>query len=178
MQSDSCGEVLDEVKRALDYLFDDFGFEVMAVRPEPGGDRCLIVLSSDQCRIRVCFNRGDLEVAVGAASATISWENKIAGVTHWYYLRGVLDFVRNAESPTLDALRKPIPFLTLEQKLARAAIDLKPDCWRVMQLFQDDQFGARQCELDLYLREGSEQLQRQLDEWQKQQRSRRDHRYL
>lgn len=171
MHSDTCSEVLGEVTHALDYLFDDFGFEVLAVQPGSGGGRCLIVLSSEQCRLRVIFNRGDLEVAVGAVSAPVSWEDKIAGVTEWYYLRGVLNYVRNIEPPNLDDLLKEVPFLILEQKLAKVAIDLKPDCWKVVQLFQKEQFEARKRELDRYLQETSEHVRRQLDERQRKQRS-------
>jgi hypothetical protein len=172
MQSDTCSEVLDAVRHFLDYLFDDFGFVVSAVIPGSGGGRCLIVLSSERCRFRVIFNRGDLEVAVGTLSAPVSWEDKIAGVTQWYYLRGALDYVKNAEHPNLNDLRRPVPFLTLEQKLAEVAADLKSDCWKVIKLFQKDNFDTRQCELDRYLQEGAEQLQRQLAEWQREQRRR------
>lgn len=170
MPPDTCIEVLDAVKHFLHYLFDEFGFAVSVVKPGSGGGRCLIVLSSEQCRFRIIFNRGDLEVAVGPLSAPASWEDKVGGVTQWYYLRGALEYVRNEAYPDLDDLRRPVPLLTLEQKLAQAAADLKPDCRKVIQLFAEDKFDFRQRELDHYLQEGSEHVQRQLAEWQRKQR--------
>lgn len=170
MPSDTCSELIDALKHFLDYLFNDFGFVVSAVLPGTGGGRCLVVLSSKQCRLRVIFNRGDLEVAVGTLSAPVSWEDEIAGVTHWYYLRGVLDYVRSAEHPTLDELRRAVPFLTLEQKLAQVAADMKSDCWKVIQLFQEAGFDTRQRELDRYLQERSEHIRRQLAEWKSKQK--------
>jgi hypothetical protein len=169
MQTDTCTELLDAVRRFLDYLFDEFGFSVMAVKPGSADGRCLIVLSSGQCRFRIIFNRGDLEMAVGSLSAPVSWEDSIAGARQWYYLRSALDYVRGEKYPDLASLRKAVPFLTLEQKLAQAASDLKPDCCRVIQIFQADTFASRQRELEQFLREQSEHIREQLVEWQMKQ---------
>ncbi len=169
MHSDTCTELLETVRHFLDYLFDDFGFSVTAVKPASTDGRCLIVLSSGQCRFRIVFNRGDLEVAVGPLSAPVSWEDTIAGVRQWYYLRSALDYVRDDKYPDLDSLLRPVPFLTLEQKLAQAASDLKPDCWNVIQFFQEDRFVTKQRELDRFLQEGDEYLGEQLAEWQRKQ---------
>lgn len=170
MQSDICSELVETVKRSLDYLFDDFGFSVTAVKPGPVDARCLIVLSSGKCRFRIIFNRGDLEVTVGPLSAPVSWEDTIAGARQWYYLRSALDYIRSNKYPDLDSLRRPVPFLTLKQKLAQAATDLKPDCLKVIQIFQEDKFVTGQPELDQFLREQGEHVREQLAEWQRKQR--------
>ena len=169
MQSDTCAELLEAVRRSLDYLFDDFGFLVTAVKPASTDGRCLIVLSSEQCRFRIIFNRGDLEIAVGPLSAPVSWEDAIAGTRQWYYLRSTLNYIRDDKYPDLDSLRRPVPFSTLEEKLTQAAVDLKPDCWKVLQLFQEDNSVTKQRELDQFLEERGEHIQKQLEEWLRRQ---------
>lgn len=164
MQSDTCSELLEAVRHSLDFLFDDFDFLVTAVKPASTDGRCLIVLSSGQCRFRIIFNRGDLEIAVGPLSAPVSWEDTIAGARQWYYLRSTLNYIRDDKYPDLDSLRRPVPFLTLKQKLTQAALDLKLDCWKVLQLFQKDNFVTKQHELDQFLEERGEHIQKQLEE--------------
>lgn len=170
MQMDICTEVIDAVRQSLDYLFGEFGFSVTAVRPGSLDGRCLVVLSSEQCRFRIVFNRGDLEIAVGSLLAPVSWEDTTCGARQWYYLRSALNYVRGEVYPDLDSLRRPVPFLSLEQKLAQIASDLKPDCEKVLQIFQEDMFVTKQLELDQFLQERSEHLGTQLAEWQRKQK--------
>jgi len=170
MQSDTCVELLEAVRQALDYLFADFGFLVTAVKPASTDGRCLIVLSSEQCRFRIIFNRGDLEIAVGSLSSPVSWEDTIAGYRQWYYLRNALDYVRGDKYPALDSPGKPFSFPTLEQKLTQAASDLRPDCWKVLQLFREDMFDIKQRELlDEFLHEQNRHIRKQLEEWLRKQ---------
>ncbi len=171
MQSDTCSEVLEATKQALGYLFDDFSFSITAVKPAASDGRCMIVLSSDQCRFRIIYNRGDLEVAVGPISAPVSWEGVIVGESQWYYLRSALDYIRGNKFPDLADLRRPVPFMTLEQKLTQVSLYLRPDCWRVVELFNDKSFVTEQHDLDQFLREQSEHVRKQLVDWQSEQRS-------
>ncbi len=171
MQTDTCSQVLESIKQALGYLFDDFSFSITTVKPATSDGRCMIVLSSDQCRFRVIYNRGDLEVAVGPLSAPISWEAIRVGETQWYHLKSALDYVRDNKFPNLGDLRRPVPFMTLEQKIAQVSLNLRPDCWKVVQLFSDKSFVTEQHELDQFLREQSEHVRKQLVEWQSEQRS-------
>jgi len=80
----------------------DFGFLVTAVEPASTDARCLIVLSSEHCRFRIIFNRGDLEIAVGSLSAPVSWEDTIAGARQWYYLSSALDYITALATFTLS----------------------------------------------------------------------------
>lgn len=162
MQLDTCTQLLNAIRQALDYLFDDFGFSVLAVERARTGGRCLIVLSSRQCRFKITFNRGDLEIDVGSPSASISWEDTLSGVRQWYPLRSVLVYVRVEKYPDLDSLLKPKPFLTLEQQLNQMASDLKPDCIKVINLFQAESFTSRQRDLEQFLRERGEHIEEQL----------------
>jgi hypothetical protein len=164
-----CDELLATVKQYLSFLFEDFGFTVTTVKPVPEDWRCLIVLSSGQCRFRIIDSQGDLEFAVGPLSAPISWEDTLAGVTQWYYVKSALDYVRGKKYLDLATLRRPMPLLSFQQEVAKAASDLKPDCGKVVQLFGEDTFMSERRELDQFLWEQGEHLQAQLDgrEWKK-----------
>jgi hypothetical protein len=72
MPSDTCCELREAVEQSLDYLFDEFGFAVTAVKPTTSAGRCLIMLSSVH-RLRIIVKRGDLEVAIGSLSGSAAW---------------------------------------------------------------------------------------------------------
>ncbi len=165
MVSTECVEFLKEVKRHFAYLFDQYGFVVVHCEDAPGGGRHLIVLESEDCRIRFIQNRWDIYVEVGTKASPIGWQDVVEGTKYWYDIGGVLNFLER-EALHIDKLLQEQPFLNVEQQLKELARRLRPACEQLIALCRQDVFEGWQHDYHKFQREREEEFRKQYEEWQ------------
>lgn len=163
MKSEEYAEFLEQIRRHFVYLFDPYGFEMVhCERPEPG--RHLIILESDDCRIRFIQNLWDLEMAIGPRSAPIRWSDSVEEARYWYSVTEVSNFLENNHYVDIEELLQDRPFLTADQKLAKLSGEVKPLIDRIQVLFRESVFEQKRYELDRFLLQRRQEVRRQLEE--------------
>lgn len=163
MKSEGCAEFLEQIRRHFIYLFDSYGFEMVhCERPEPG--RHLIILESDDCRIRFIQNLWDQEMAVGPRSAPISWSDSVEEVRYWYSVMEISNFLENKEYVDIEELLQDRPFLTADQKIAYLSREVKPLIDRIRVLFRESVFEQKRNKFDRFLLQRRQEVRKQLEE--------------
>jgi hypothetical protein len=135
-----CRSVLDQVARILDFLFIDYGFQLIHQRDAKLGERCLFVFESPECRLRVISEFGGVGLEIGTLEATTGWASAPAGKWEWFGMDSVLEFVRGVR-PTLEEIResgKAILKMSSEDRMLDLANRLRPVAQEVFDIFRAD----------------------------------------
>jgi len=169
MQSKECQRFSNQVKSHFAYLFDQFNFSVVyqdEAIDSLGTESCLIVLESEECRIKIYRSHGEVNVQFGTLSAPLSWQDHDSDTGQWYYLRGLLSFLRN-EKFNIDILLKRKPsWKTDEQQMAELSRELKPVCLQIISLFQEDNYPQWKMLYDQYQEEQEREFRKQYRHWE------------
>ena len=151
--SQGCSEVLDQIKRAFDFLFEEYGFEVIHASDATYGPRCLIVAGSKDFRVRFTSEFGSVGLDIGRLSAAPTWGDGPQGQREWFPLRAVVYFLQGRGWPTLEESHKSgeeIANLSRDEYLAYLAGQLRPLCREVYQLFSMDAPPDRWSAFEVY----------------------------
>ncbi len=161
MSNIECPDFLELIKRNFGYLFDLYGFETVYSKSAQGGQNCLIVLESKDCRIKFYRSQGEANLLFGTLSAPLGWEDVIDGTRHWYFARGIIDFVQKNPVNAKELLNQTRRSLTEEEQLAELSVKLKPICKQIIQLFKGDNIKQWIKEYEKFEQEQDEEFQRQ-----------------
>ncbi|MCS6906699.1 MAG: hypothetical protein RML93_02300, partial [Anaerolineales bacterium] len=168
-----CKEFLELIKLHLSYLFEQFGFAVVhwdKTLGSFGEECCLIVLQSEDCRVKLYKSQGEVNLQFGPLSAPMDWRDQTQGVRQWYYIRDILSFLRKEPLDINKLFEKMQSFETDDQQLAELSRDLQPVCERVINLFRKGIFEQWQDEYKQWREEREREFQKQYAEtqWTKQ----------
>ncbi len=130
--------VMEQIKKYFGYLFDEYGFDVIAETYFESFGNWVVVLQSDDCRVRIIQDRGEVSVAVGPLWSPPGWQ---AGP--WFDLAVITAFLTQGKG-TLEYR----PGRT-DQQLERLANLLRSHCDQICELFQDKVFQQKRVELEL-----------------------------
>jgi|GEM_PF-1049863 len=159
-----CVDFLKQIKHYFSYLFYLYGFEVVHSESAKSGENCLIVLQSNNCRIKFYRTQGEVNLLFGTLLAQIGWENVVDGVRHWYYARSVMDFIEKKLLDVKELLQRIGGTVrTEDQQMAELSPRLKPLCNLVIQFFKEDTFEQRCQEYEKFEQEQNEEFRRQFE---------------
>jgi len=161
MSNVECPDFLELIKQNFGYLFDLYGFEAVYTKSARGGENCLIVLESKDCRIKFYRSQGEANLLFGTSSAPLGWEDVIDDTRHWYFARGIIDFVQKNPVNAKELLNQTRRSLTEEEQLAELSLKLKPICKQIIQLFKGDNTKQWIKEYEKFEQEQDEEFQRQ-----------------
>lgn len=169
----ACKEFLELVKLHLSYLFERFGFSVVHWDEARGGlgeECCLIILQSEECRIKVYRSQGEVNLQFGTLSAPMDWKDHEQGIRQWYYIRDILSFLRKKPLNISELFEKTQGFETDAQQLAELSRELQPVCEEVINLFRTDTFGKWQDEYKQWREQRQREFEQQYKNWERKQR--------
>ena len=167
----TCTELLEQITQHFDYLFSQYGFLVIHAEDAEVGEHCLIVLESTDCRVKFYTSQGEANLLFGTMSAPISWENIVQGTRHWYYIRGILNFLERRPLDLEQVLQEVGSSKTVEQQLAELSRKLEPVCDQVLGLFRKNVLNHWQAEYEHYEQEQEAEFAKRYEEWIVQKRS-------
>jgi len=163
--SPGCLEFRNEVSRHYGWVLNEYGFVTVDER-DSGGERCLIVAESPDCRLRFMFDRGVVEVHVGRKEARPSWTDGRTGSVEWFAITLVLSYLERRPKPTLKQLleqTRTARGLSAEERMGQMAALLRQRAGDVFQLFREDAQGDRWREFVTYYTD-TEDLARELQQ--------------
>jgi hypothetical protein len=138
-------KVVDQIRKYFDYLFDANGFEVISETYFQSFGNWVVVLQSDDCRIRFLQDRGEVSIAVGPVWSPPSWN---AGP--WFDLSIVIAFL----TPKKEILERRLG--NTDQQIEYLADTFRTYCDQICELFREDTFRQERDKLEL-LRDQSEE---------------------
>lgn len=137
--TEGCQEVLDLVKTRLAFLFTDYGFSMIRQEDAKLGERCLFVLKSDDCQIKVISEFGAVGVEIGPATISAGWSSSMQGKTVWFGIYSVIEFVEGRKL-SFEEIRehgRKLWSMTNDEMLADLARRLAPVAREVFALFRE-----------------------------------------
>ena len=146
-------EVLDQIKRSFDFLFEEYGFKVIHASDTTYGPRCLIAAESKDFRVRFTSEYGSIGLDIGRLNAAPTGGDGPQGQREWFPLRAVVYFLQGKAWPTLEESRKvgeELADLSRDEYVAYQASQLRPLCRKVCQLFSIDAPPDRWCAFEAY----------------------------
>lgn len=143
--------VMEQIKKYFGYLFDDYGFDVISETCFESFGNWVVVLRSNDCRLRIVQDRGEVSIAAGPLWSPLGWQ---AGP--WFDLRVITAFLTQGK-----VMPEYIPGKT-DQQLERLSNLLRSYCDQICELFQERVFQQKRAELELYRDQLDEQFWDQL----------------
>lgn len=158
MKREYCIEFLRQVRCHFQYLFDEYGFAVVVAKDAERDGCCVVVLRSDDCLFKFLYDRGTVEILVGALSTSPGqpWQNVEPiqnRFIHWFSIFGVIYFVEGRPWPSPQELQQSgeaLWAMTTDERLATLSRMLRPVCDQVVKLFREDVFKERQKEFEQF----------------------------
>lgn len=138
---------LEQIRKYFGYLFDEYGFNVVAETHFESFGNWVVVLQSDDCRIRIIQDREEISVALGPLWSIPGWQ---AGP--WYDLAVITAFLTQGNS-TVEYRST-----TTDRQLEQLAEVLHSRYDQIRELFQGETFRQRQAELELLRDQFNEQI--------------------
>jgi len=148
-----CRAVLDQVARILDFLFTEYAFQLVHQRDAKLGERCLFVLESPDCRLRVISEFGGVGLEIGTLEATTGWASAPDGKWEWFGMDSVIDFIQSRR-PTMAEISergKALQSMPTQEQLQDLAGRLRPTAGDVFGLFREDAPPERRRALATFL---------------------------
>lgn len=140
--------ILNKIKTIFHYLFDDYGFAVIAETYfESFGNWAVVLQSGDCCRIRIFQDRGEIFIALGPLWSPPSWN---AGP--WFDLTVIVAFLTQGKDILEYELGKP------DWQLERLADRLRPYMEQICELFRENVFEQKREALELLQEQMNEQI--------------------
>ena len=153
-----CMELYGYVREFFDYLFDQYGFDLIYWEGRKAAPVCLLVLASLDCRSRFTFDRGVPQLSYGTQAAPITWHGYGKGEeTVWYGLSLLLDFLENRP---IRGLTPDVRDMKTVSDLRRISSQLKPHCDDLLHLMERDVPTVRQEESADYIENRREETLR------------------
>jgi hypothetical protein len=138
METKECKWFLERVQIHFNYLFEKYGFRIIFTEDDHLGEHCLIVIESAHCRVRYIFDRGSLEVSVGALSSSPGWHDFDNGELKWFSMREVIEYINGQPRRTseeLYELGEVLFAMTVDEHLEWLAKSMRPIYSNVIELF-------------------------------------------
>lgn len=151
-------EFLEKIRDSFGYLFGQEGFHV--IKSAGGAARCLVVLESKDCRIRLTYEMGGIGLEIGNLEASPEWGGGQPPNIQWYGIYPVIDFIEGRPRPTLEeslARHEKLWAMSEDEQMGFYADTLKPVCDRVCQLFSKDAPAGTKAAFDSYISERFQQ---------------------
>lgn len=137
--------VMDQIRKYFDYLFDANGFEVISESYFQSFGNWVVVLQSDDCRIRFLQDREEVSIAVGPVWSPPGWN---AGP--WFDLSIVIAFLTREK----EILERRLG--NTDQQIEYLADTFRSYLDQICELFREDTFRQQRDKLEL-LRDQSEE---------------------
>ena len=137
-----CAEFEVHVLSKFGYLFDNWGFKIVAKKTSRFGDRCLMILQSDQFKIKLYQSPDEVNLLVGTISSPSTWDNSKDGENVWHYIRGVIRYLNNDLSP-IDTDAEKWSERTFDRQTADLAEMLKKNIDKINGLFGINNFDSK-----------------------------------
>lgn len=128
--------IVEQIKKYFRYLFDESGFTVVSETYFDSFGNWVVVLASDDCRLRFFQDRGEVSIAVSPLWSPPGWQ---AGP--WFDLPIVTAYLTQGQYTWEYA-----PGST-EQQLERLAGILRPYCDQICAMFRKEVFPEKEEEL-------------------------------
>ena len=148
-----CQDATDQVNEKMSFLFDEYDFELIYQEDAKLGERCLFVLESPACRLRVTSEFGRVGLDIGTLDAPTGWQDAPDGKWEWFGIDSVIEFV-GGRRPTLDELRQDgerVWAMTPAERLEELATRLRPIAVDVFALFRRDAAPERRQAFEAFL---------------------------
>jgi len=166
MTTIACAGFLAQVKHHFSFLFDRYGARIAHVEDAPGGDRCLVILESQGCRVKFVQNRGDVYVSIGALASPICWEDAAGSTRHWYEAGAILAYLTRRSFRIEELLRdQPIP--SQAQQLAELSRELQSLWNRVTPLFREEVIETWREQYRWFEEEREREFKKQYEQWRR-----------
>jgi len=136
-----CRDFIKLIKKHFKYLFKEYKFDVVHSSSARGGEHCLVILESKDCRIKFYSSQGEVNILFGTLSSPIGWEDVINGYRFWYYASAIIDFITRTSVDTAHIFSKVRASKSEEEQLKDLSEKLYPLFEDVIQLFREDNFG-------------------------------------
>lgn len=143
--------IVEQISKHFRYLFNDYGFNVISETHFESFGNWVVVLASDDFRIRLFEDRGEVTISVGPLWSPPGWQ---AGP--WYDLTFTIEFLTQGKDLFEYEGGKT------EQQLERLAGVLRAYCDQIHELFQEEVFRQKQEELELLVEQRLDQFWNQL----------------
>ncbi len=142
-------DIVEHVRAPFRFLFDDYGYAVIASRLYDNSDNWVVVLESTCCgRFLVLHDRGEIIVALGPVQ-TQTWTDG-----PWFDLSVIAEYLSQGQD-MLASTRGD-----LSRQLDTWAAALEPYMEQIRQLFSPATFGDAQADLDRIGERREEELRR------------------
>ena len=134
MDCGACEPTVQAVQQHFAFLFSQFGFRLLHCEAAGQGEHCLIVLESEQARIKFEVEQGTPVVYFGTLDSPVGWAIQVDGVQVWYALNSLLNF---AERKQVEVAPKSSgePEATADDLLAQEAARLQPHAAELVAAF-------------------------------------------
>jgi len=128
---------IENAEKYFPYLFGRFGFAaIYGEYARQFFGNCLIVLESDQCRVRIELERSWISIDIGPLAAPLGWLNDAE--SRWFDLPILLSFLeqKTIRPGSLYQLPEDIQeyYASIDWQLARLSGILRPYCDRLFAL--------------------------------------------
>ena len=137
----SSSTIVDQIKKHFDYLFIEYGFQIISETHFESFGNWAIVLQSDACRLRFFNDRGEVFIAASPLWSPPSWQ---AGP--WYDLASIVAFLTQGK----EKLELEPKLGEIEQQLMQATEVFRIYCDQIIESFREDTFQKNQSELELF----------------------------
>jgi hypothetical protein len=151
--TDLCQEVIDQVNNELGSLLKEYGFQLIHQEDAKLGERCLFVLESPDCRLRVLSEFGGVGLEIGTLDASTGWASAPAGQWEWFGVASVIEFI-HGRKPTLaeiSQMGKALNSMSTEEQLQDLAGRLRPVAGEVFGLLRMDAPPERRRAFEAFL---------------------------
>jgi hypothetical protein len=148
--NDECKDFIKLIKKHFEYLFKEYKFDVVHSSSARGGEHCLVVLESKDCRIKFYRSQGEVNILFGTLLSPIGWEDVINKYRYWYYASAIINFITKTPVGTANIFSKVHASRTEEEQIKELSEKLYPICEDVIQLFRQDNFGKWLFEYELF----------------------------
>ncbi len=128
----------DQVKKHFHYLIEQYGFSVIHEEVFPSFDNAEVVFQSQDCRIRVLRERGEIYVDA----------SPLPPIDYWVDLASIVKFLtQGTESWQYEHIGGDYES-RIEWQLVRVAEKLRPYIMQVCELFRKEVFERKRSELE------------------------------
>lgn len=156
---------LDLIMHYYAWLVEEYGFALIDASDVYMGS-CSFTLQSGDCRLFITVERGLLGAAYVALAPVAAQLDASAPGLQWYHIADVLDYLRGwyPSWSQIDERGRMLLSLSTEGRYTREATEWRALWPQIMALFREDEFKKRQPELEAFIRNMYEDLNKQRKE--------------
>jgi hypothetical protein len=138
--SSACSDFLRQIKRYFDYLFTDYGFNILSIRGNQNDLRCVIILKSLTGLIMFERDRTSIEILLAAPHGEPEQAQRVVeGKRHWYSLLPLLGFLNQRVESLEDLLQSTKSSKTIKDQLVELSTLLRPTLDDLMTILLSDE---------------------------------------